>query len=63
LSGWKEEEGEVSSYWMTLMNREFTEAWNRKLEIALSGELYFEELHDLSQDAPPDDNTIFRSEQ
>jgi len=55
----KEEEGDVSNYWMTSMNREFTETWERKLEIALCGELYFEKHQDLSQDTSRDYDTIF----
>ena len=37
----KKEEEDVSNYWMTLINREVTETWKRKLEIALSEDLFF----------------------
>ena len=58
-NGWKEEEEDVSNYWMKLMNREVTETWKRKLQIALSGELFFEESVELSQDKLCDDEMIF----
>jgi len=47
---WREdEEGHVTSYWMTLKKR-ITENWKRKHKIALCGQLALEEATDLSYD-------------
>jgi hypothetical protein len=40
---WEDEEGDVSSYRMTLRKRKCTGIWKRKKQIALSGDLALEE--------------------
>jgi len=46
----KDEEEDVSRYWMALRKRAFPGKWKRKLLIVLSGELVVEEAMNLSQD-------------